>query len=96
MKTIEEVSREYKESLIELERLESIFDANPCRKTAKPLAAYRNVVESKRMAVSYHPEIRRKEAREFADRMNDLVNDLAMTLRIEKDHRIMESLFNSF
>lgn len=90
MKTIEEVSREYEESLKELERLESIFDAKPCRKTAKPLAAYRNEVESKRKAVLYHPENRKKEAREFAD----LVNDIATTLRIEKDHRIFEYLKN--
>ena len=90
MKTIEELKKEYQESLLELSRLEAIFDKKPCRKTATPLAAYRNEVESKRRAVAYHPETRRREAREFAN----FVNDIATTLRIEKNHRILESLKN--
>lgn len=86
MKTLEEVKKEYQESLLELSRLEAIFDKKPCTKTATPLAAYRNVVKANKMAVRNHPESRKVEEMKFAA----LANDIAESLGMERNIRYQE------
>ena len=84
MKTVEQAKKDYQNSLIELKQLEDEFDAKPCTKTAKPLAAHRNVVRTLNSEYLQHQVMIKREY----DDLLGLVKDLIDTLGFQTSPRI--------
>jgi hypothetical protein len=69
---MEKHTQQFKAARANFKRADEAFDAKPCRKTAKKLAAARAILKGLTQQEKYTKEFRAQQDKEFTDRLTVL------------------------